>query len=278
MRGATRSCLVTGSSPLLLFLRQHHPQGEETQDRAVAEVAEHHGEQEGERDDGVRGCWPKTYWWWHSLITPLKLHRAENKNNQIKGRSYLGLPHDSPPPRRPPRCSGSLMWTCWSSAGWEECRCSGCGSRKTARWRRLFSVIGIKEKMTTTVVAVLKETLRLLCQIVSEEQRWQQQIHNTKPWQATNSTDIRSSGVECKDKKGTWLRLLFSSDGRELKIHPSDSLRDIFLILLTIRKQISHNKMEWLWRHNQDTIKTPLLRAAFHPWCCFYCWLLLIVF
>lgn len=56
MRGATRSCLVTGSSPLLLFLRQHHPQGEETHDRAVAEVAEHHGEQEGERDDGVRGC------------------------------------------------------------------------------------------------------------------------------------------------------------------------------------------------------------------------------
>lgn len=60
MRGATGSCLVTGSSLLLLFLRQHHPQGEETHDRAVAEVAEHHGEQEGERDDGVRGCrWMK---------------------------------------------------------------------------------------------------------------------------------------------------------------------------------------------------------------------------
>lgn len=38
-----------------------------------------------------------------------------------------------------------------------------------------------KEKMMTTVVAVLKEALRLLCQIVSEEQRRQQQIHNTKP-------------------------------------------------------------------------------------------------
>lgn len=34
--------------------------------------------------------------------------------------------------------------------------------------------------MMTTVVAVLKETLRLLCRIVSEEQRRQQQIqrHN----------------------------------------------------------------------------------------------------
>lgn len=54
--GGTHPCLVTGSFLLLLFLRQHHPQGKESHDHPVAKVAEHHREQEGERDDGVWSC------------------------------------------------------------------------------------------------------------------------------------------------------------------------------------------------------------------------------
>lgn len=56
LRGGTRSYLAAGSFPLLLLFRQHHPQGKETHDHPVSEVAEHHGEQEGECDDGVGSC------------------------------------------------------------------------------------------------------------------------------------------------------------------------------------------------------------------------------
>lgn len=53
---STRSHLITGAFFLLLLFRQHHPQGEQTHYRPVPEVAEHHGEQKRERDDGVGSC------------------------------------------------------------------------------------------------------------------------------------------------------------------------------------------------------------------------------
>lgn len=37
-------------------LSQHHGQGEEEHEQAVAHVAKHHGEQEREGDDGVGRC------------------------------------------------------------------------------------------------------------------------------------------------------------------------------------------------------------------------------
>lgn len=48
------SHLITRTLLLLIFLRQHHPQGEEAHYYAMAEIPEHHGKQEGECDDGVR--------------------------------------------------------------------------------------------------------------------------------------------------------------------------------------------------------------------------------
>lgn len=48
--------LITGAFFLLIFFRQHHPQGEETHDHPVAQVTEHHSEQKGECDDGVGSC------------------------------------------------------------------------------------------------------------------------------------------------------------------------------------------------------------------------------
>lgn len=102
--GSRRSYLVTGPFLLLLLFSQHHPQGEEAHDNPVAKVAEHHGKQEGEGDDGIGGCRQEE-----------GKNSAENGQKRVfgfvffgrvrVGSSYLGLPRGSPPPRTPPRCS-----------------------------------------------------------------------------------------------------------------------------------------------------------------------------
>lgn len=110
-KGPTHPDLVVGPLPLLGFFREHHPQGEETHYRPVAEVAKHHSEQEGERDDGVGGCRRETHTFdaIYSDLPPKANEKALGSSIFVRhgGSSYLGLPRDNPPPHTPPRCSES---------------------------------------------------------------------------------------------------------------------------------------------------------------------------
>lgn len=100
----THSHLITGTLLLVLFFRQHHPQGKETHHHAVAEVTEHHSEQKGECYDGVGSCQigrKNTF-----ILNFLHIKTQTNKTtNQNRRSSYLGLPHGSPPLHTPPQCS-----------------------------------------------------------------------------------------------------------------------------------------------------------------------------